>query len=306
MEDQKVGIVNAVSKIATPKVAETITDHIIEVGLESVTVESLTEIKDVSESAAKRVVAAIEIHNELSKASTRKTSAPKPSTAERKMLFPFTNQDEILYWATLYTDAQKPKRKQKEEDVIKIRENVEGRKKPETPGGYLTKTELMKMGDWKRASLPCQMDDNPVGHVEKITAEVFSLDDDWEKLEKLIDIDGVGQPVASTILHLYDPERYPIFDVHALCSIRIKKKEVEYDEPFWKKYVNFCREKAECHGVCMRTLDRALYKFSKSGAATALKTITDEMFFLELKRRGYNISTDTREDTTSVELIKNG
>ena len=296
MKDQKVGIVNALSKIATPKVAETITDHIIEVGLESVTVESLTKIKDVSESAAKRVVAAIEIHNALSKA----------STAERKMLFPFTNKDEILYWEKRYIKAQKPERKQKEEDVIKIRENVEGRKKPETPGGYLTKTELMKMGDWKRASLPRQMDDNPVGHVEKITAEVFSLDDDWEKLEKLIDIDGVGQPVASTILHLYDPERYPIFDVHALCSIRIKKKEVEYDEPFWKKYVKFCREKAECHGVCMRTLDRALYKFSNSGAATALKTITDEMFFLELKRRGYNISTDTREDTTSVELIKIG
>ena len=54
-------------------------------------------------------------------------------TAERKMLFPFTNQKEILYWADLYTKDQKPKRKQKEEDVIKIRENVEGRKKPETP-----------------------------------------------------------------------------------------------------------------------------------------------------------------------------
>ena len=200
-------------------------------------------------------------------------------TAARKMLFPFTNRDEILYWATLYTDAQKPKRKRQEEDVRKIRKNVKARKKPGTPGGYLTKTELMEMGLWKRASLPRQMDDNPVGHVEKITAEVFSLDDDWEKLEKLIDINGVGQSVASTILHLYDPERYPIFDVHALCSIRIKKKDVEYDEAFWKKYVNFCREKAECHDVCMRTLDRALYKFSQSGATFALKTITDEMFF---------------------------
>ena len=57
-----------------PKVAEPITDHMIEVGLEAVTVESLTGIKDVSESAAKRVVGAIEIHNELSKTSARKTS----------------------------------------------------------------------------------------------------------------------------------------------------------------------------------------------------------------------------------------
>ena len=58
-------------------------------------------------------------------------------------------------------------------------------------------------------TLPSQMVNNPVGHVEKITAAAFRPGDDWEKLEKLIDIDGVGQPVASTILHLYDPERLP-------------------------------------------------------------------------------------------------
>ena len=93
------------------------------------------------------------------------------------------------------------------------------------------------------------------------------------------------------ILHLYDEGDYLILDKHALCSIGINHKKVNYDEPFWRKYVKFCREKADCHGVCMRTLDRALYKFSKSGAATALKTITDEMFFLELKRRGYDLSS---------------
>ena len=209
-------------------------------------------------------------------------------TAEQQMLFPFTNKDEILYWATLYTDAQKPERRCQEEEVRKIKCSVEDK-------GYLTKCELMKMGCWKRASLPRLIKNNPDGHVEKITAEVFSLDDDWEKIEKLMDrcegLDGVRQSVASTILHLYDPERYPIFDTHALRSIRIKKKDVEGDKKFWKEYVKLCREKAKCHGVCMRTLDRALYKFSQSGAAFALKTITDEMFFLELKRRGYDLSS---------------
>lgn len=204
-------------------------------------------------------------------------------TAERKMLFPFTNKDEILYWADRYTNRQSPKRKQKEIDVIKIREKVEERQTRETPGGYLTKCELMEMGGWKRHTLPSQMVNNPDGHVEKITAEVFSLDDDWEKLEKLMDrckgLDGVGQSVASTILHLYDPERYPVFDIHALRSIRIKKEDVEGDKTFWEKYVKFCRAKADCLGICMRTLDRALYKFSQSGAAFALKNITDEMFF---------------------------
>lgn len=212
---------------------------------------------------------------------------------ERKMLFPFTNQKEILDWADRYTEDQKPKRKQKEKDVIKIRKNVKARQTHETPGGYLTKCELMKMGGWKRHTLPSLIKDNPDGNVEKITAEVFRPGDDWEKLEKLTDMVGVRESVGSVILHLYDDGDYdyPILDKHALRSIGIDHRKVKYDAPFWRKYIKFCQAKAKCHGVCMRTLDRALYKFSQSGAAFALKTITDEMLLLELKRRGYDLSS---------------
>ena len=204
-------------------------------------------------------------------------------TSAHIMQLPFTTRKEILDWADYYTKSQKPKRQRQEAEVMKIKCSVEDK-------GYLTKCELIKMGGWKRHTLPSQMVKNPDGHVEKITAEVFSLDDDWEKLEKLMDrcqgLDGVRQPVASTILHLYDPERYPIFDIHALRSIRIKKEDVEGDKKFWEKYVKFCRAKAECHGVCMRTLDRALYKFSEADAAAILKIMPEEMLFTELTRRG--------------------
>ena len=189
------------------------------------------------------------------------------------MQFPFTKQDEILYWANLYTKDQKPERKRQEEDVIKIKCSVEDK-------GYLTKCELMEMGGWKdRFARSNIKNGSSSEHIEAVTCDAFRLGDDWEKLEKLTDIVGVGESIASVILHLYDQERYPILDRHALWSLTIDHTKVEYDEPFWKKYVNFCQAKVNCHGVCMRTLDRALYKFSESGAATALKTITDEMFF---------------------------
>ena len=226
--------------------------------------------------------------------------------SQYEMQFPFTKQDEILYWATLYTKNQKPERQHREEDVIKIREKVETRKKPETPEGYLLTTELRKMAQWKSHYLPSKIDNNPPGLIEDVTGEAFRLDNDWEKIKKLKNIEGVSESVASVILHLYDQERYPVLDRHALWSLTIDHRKVDYDEPFWKKYVKFCRAKADCHSVCMRTLDRALYKFSQSGAASALKTITDEMFFLELTRRGYNISRDTREDTTSAGIINIG
>ena len=172
----------------------------------------------------------------------------------------------------------------------KLKKNVKSRQTHEIPGGYLTKCELMEMGGWKHWTLPSKIENNPVGRVEKITAEAFGLCDDWKKLEKLTSIEGVGESVASVILHLYDEGDYPILDVHALWSLTIAHNDVFYDEPFWKKYVKFCQAKAKCHGVCMRKLDRALWKFSASGAASALKNISDKMFFLELSRRGYDLS----------------
>ena len=56
--------------------------------------------------------------------------------------------------------------------------------------------------------------------------------------------------------------------------------------------------------VCEHWIGR-LYKFSQSGAAFALKAITDEMMFLELKRRGYNLSS-LRDNETTAEIVKIG
>ena len=225
--------------------------------------------------------------------------------AERKMLFPFTNQDEILYWADRYTTRQSNKRRCQEKKVRKIKENVEARQTHETPGGYLTKCELLKMADWKDRFARSKIKCNSPERIEAVTREAFRPGNDWQKLEKLMALKGIGQSRASTILHLYDPKGYPIFDPHALRSIRINKDEVEGDKKFWKEYVKLCRAKAECHGVCMRTLDRALYKFSQSGAAFALKKITDDMFFLELKRRGSDLSR-LQLDKNTGEIVKIG
>ena len=108
--------------------------------------------------------------------------------------------------------------------------------------------------------------DVPKGTLNNIR-EAFGLDDDWEKMKKLKEIYGVAGSVASVILHLYDPKKYPILDVHALRTIGIDNKKVNYDEPFWQEYVNLCRAQADRYDVSTRTLDRALWKYSESGNA---------------------------------------
>ena len=191
-------------------------------------------------------------------------------TSQCKMLFPFTTQKEICDWETCYNKAQTVNRRGKEQTVINLQKKVEARQTQETPGGYLLRNELKVMAGWKHHTLPSKIKENSPECVKKITAAVFGLDNDWEKLMKLTALHGVRQSVASVILHLYDRKKYPILDHHALRSVGICEKYVYGPEyPFWQEYVDLCREKAECYDVCMRTLDRALWKYSESGTAAS-------------------------------------
>ena len=56
--------------------------------------------------------------------------------------------------------------------------------------------------------------------------------------------------------------------------------------------------------VCEHSIGRYT-NFQKSGAASALKTITDKMMFLELKRRGSDLSS-LRENETTGEIVRIG
>ena len=173
-------------------------------------------------------------------------------TSEYEMQFPFTTQKEILDWEARYLKNLSEKSRDQEQAVIDLKEKVLTRKTPETPEGYLSQPELRQMAKWKDRFVPSKIDKNPPGLIERITGEAFSLDEDWEKIKKLKEIYGVAGSVASVILHLYDPKKYPILDVHALRTIGIDSKKVNYDEPFWRKYVNLCRAKAERYDVSMR------------------------------------------------------
>jgi hypothetical protein len=74
-------------------------------------------------------------------------------------------------------------------------------------------------------------------------------------------------------LHFFHPDPYPILDIRALEALGIKKPAV-YTFEFWYKYVTFTRQLAKESGVDMRTLDKALWQWSKdngSGKIDALE-----------------------------------
>ncbi len=68
--------------------------------------------------------------------------------------------------------------------------------------------------------------------------------------------------MASVILHFFHSEPYPILDYRALWSLGIDEPPY-YKYDFWWGYVRICRDLAEANAVCMRTLDKAMWQYSK-------------------------------------------
>ena len=169
-------------------------------------------------------------------------------------------ESEIGYWANRYTERQREENRMREQHLIDLRCDVLVR-------GYLTKQELHTIARWKSPRRAALTLENTNDFINEITEGVFTSTDDWTKLLTLTQLQGIGQPTASAILHLYDEERYPILDIHALWSVGMEwTARTSY--PFWLDYIEFCRDTADENDVSMRDLDRALWKYSSDYGET--------------------------------------
>lgn len=129
--------------------------------------------------------------------------------------------------------------------------------------GYLTKEELLQFFIWKtggRGKSRCER--NSESYVQELTGISFKTAEERLQAEILTLLDGVDWPVASAILHFIFPEKYPILDFRALWSLGIDKVPT-YNYQFWKEYTDACKMLAKANNVDMRTLDRALWQYSK-------------------------------------------
>ena len=88
-----------------------------------------------------------------------------------------------------------------------------------------------------------------------------------DRINHLRELDGVEWAVASAILHWFHKDHYPIWSAHTRYSMYIDKARYTQKRGEWEAYVKFCRKLAKENGVDMRTLDRALWKYSESGGA---------------------------------------
>jgi len=142
-----------------------------------------------------------------------------------------------------------------EEKLISLRTGVR-----ET--GHITKDQLYLIARWKSPRSAGRVEDNSASFVREITRFCLSAADERARIEPLTLLSGVLWPTASVILHLFHKDRYPILDYRALWSVSTNVPHV-YDFAFWEKYLSFTRGIARRTSLTMRTIDRALWQYSK-------------------------------------------
>ena len=147
-----------------------------------------------------------------------------------------------------------------EDDLLNLRPKIRKR-------GYLKSEELMKISYWKAPRSSMHVLGNSSNYIEEITAFAFSAQEERSRIEILTLLTGVSWPSASVILHFYHTDPYPIIDFRALWSANLNIPGT-YNFMKWWNYVVFCRLIAKEEHVDMRTLDRALWQYSKENQKT--------------------------------------
>ncbi len=134
--------------------------------------------------------------------------------------------------------------------------------------GYLTRDQLATLCHWKSARSAGHAIKNSQDFVREITGFALSAGDERARVEPLTLLDGVGYPVASTILHWFHSEPYPIINFRALWSLRLSEKP-PYSFAFWSSYVSGWRDvlreaQKRCAPMVVtpRLFDKALWRYS--------------------------------------------
>ena len=132
--------------------------------------------------------------------------------------------------------------------------------------GYYQRREFLLVCAWKTPRSGPRVARNTGPAIRAATRRALADPDEAARMAALLTLSGVGVPTASTLLYFALPARYPILDVRALESLGVKPRS-QYPIAFWLGYLEACRALADRCGVSLRTLDMALWQWSKERSA---------------------------------------
>jgi hypothetical protein len=131
--------------------------------------------------------------------------------------------------------------------------------------GFYEPAELTEVARWKTQRSKSRIASNPPEDVRDITRLALSAPDRVQH-RVLTLLDGIRVPTATALLTVVFPERHTILDVRSTEALgRLGAWD---GTGGYRTYLDICRRLADGAGVDLRTLDRALWRWSKDGYPT--------------------------------------
>jgi len=128
--------------------------------------------------------------------------------------------------------------------------------------GSYTRENLKVIVYWKSPRRAALIDDNTDAEIAKALRFAADIRTSEKLAVEILDgLHGVGVPVASAILATIHPTKYTIIDFRALDSLGVSKWDGSVS--YYLSYLRACSELALKHKVSLRTLDRALWQWSR-------------------------------------------
>jgi hypothetical protein len=128
--------------------------------------------------------------------------------------------------------------------------------------GHLTRDEFLELCRWKTPRSQPRCAENAEDYVSEVTRIALAATNEELKIRVLLLLAGVSWPTASVILHFCDRGPYPILDFRALWSVGLRRAPT-YTFSLWWEYTCFIRDIHKRTRLPIRTIDRALWQYSK-------------------------------------------
>ncbi len=101
--------------------------------------------------------------------------------------------------------------------------------------------------------------------IEDISRKAFAEKDELLKMKQLLELKGVGIPMASAILTIVFPDKYAVIDVR--CIQMLNKLGIKIKETItinrWLEYLKIMRELARENNFTPRQIDQILFSMHR-------------------------------------------
>lgn len=172
----------------------------------------------------------------------------------------------VRTWSARYPTEREPTRTLELEIERKLLEEVGP---AVATRGYYVRSEFLRVGRWKSPRSITYLEHNTDDDIEYVTRSALAAP---ERLQhRFLDVlSGVGVKMASALLMIPAPERFTVCDFRAIETLgRPGELDTGFNPDDYLSYLRLCRALANRVGTNLRTLDRALWQWSKErGQAT--------------------------------------